>query len=535
MNERRAWAAIGLLPVLFLSAFFLYPVGAVLVRGLTADSTSLADIVSRPALRRVVWFTFWQASVSTALTLLAALPLTAVLANFRFRGRRLVRALVTIPFVLPTVVVAAAFVAVLDRFGLDRGAVNLRHTVWVILAAHVFFNIAVVVRTVGGFWSQLDDRQEQAARSLGASPLRAFWEVTVPRLKAALLASTAIVFLFTFTSFGLILLLGGSRMASIETEIFRYAVSRTDFATAAVLSVVQLVAVLALVVVSTRLQRRTTGTERLAVDRSTPFTTNRQRAAAVLVATATLAFLALPVASLVERSFRHGDGYGLGNYRALTERVPLLPVSALRALGNSLAFGVTAAAIAFAVGGAAALFVALGPKRLGKALDLGLLLPLGTSAVTLGFGMLIALDEPPLDLRQSWIIIPIAQALIGVPFVVRAIAPVLQSIDPKVREAAATLGAAPWAVRREIDLPLAAKAAAIGTGFAFAIAIGEFGATSFVGRRPGHLTVPLSIARLLGQPGEALRGQAMALSVVLMLVTTIVVFLVDRNDQAGVL
>jgi len=535
MSGRWAWALLALLPLLFLSVFFLFPVGAVLLRGLTAESASLADIVSRPALRSVVWFTFWQAAASTLLTLLAALPLTAVLANFRFRGRRLLRAIVTVPFVLPTVVVAAAFVAVLDRFGLDDGAVNLRHTVWVILAAHVFFNIAVVVRSVGGFWAQLDDRQEQAAQSLGASPLRAFWEVTLPRLKPAVLASTAIVFLFTFTSFGLILLLGGSRMASIETEIFRYAVSRTDFATAAVLSILQLVAVLALVIVSTRLQRGASGSERLAIDRAKPFAATRQRIAAGLATVLTVGFLALPIASLIERSFRHGDGYSIGNYQALTERVPLLPVSAMRALRNSLTFGFTAAAMALAIGGAAALFVAIGPRRLGRALDLGLLLPLGTSAVTLGFGMLIALDEPPLDLRQSWVIIPIAQALIGVPFVVRAIVPVLQSIDPRVREAASTLGATPWAVRREIDLPLAARAAAVGAGFAFAIAIGEFGATSFVGRRPDHLTVPLGIARLLGQPGEALRGQAMALSVVLMLVTTIVVFLVDRNDQAGVL
>lgn len=521
--------------MLFLSAFFLYPVGAVLVRGLTAESVSVIDIFGRASLRGVVWFTFWQAAVSTMLTLIAALPLTAVLANFRFRGRRLLRAVVTVPFVLPTVVVAAAFVAVLDRFGLDEGALNLRHTVWVVLAAHVFFNIAVVVRTVGGFWSQLDDRQEQAARSLGANPLRAFWEVTLPRLKPSILASTAIVFLFTFTSFGLILLLGGARMASIETEIYRYAVSRTDFGTAAVLSILQLVAVLALVVVSTRLQRQTRGSERLAVDRSTPFSTGRQRVVAAVSAIVTVGFLAVPIASLVERSLRSGDGYGLGNYRALAERVPLLPVSALRAVRNSLTFGLAAAVLALIIGGAAALFVAAGPRRAGRALDLGLLLPLGTSAVTLGFGMLIALDEPPLDLRQSWVIIPIAQALIGVPFVVRAITPVLRSIDPRVREAAATLGATPWAVRREIDLPLAARAAAVGAGFAFAIAIGEFGATSFVGRQPELMTVPLGIARLLSQPGEALRGQAMALSVVLMVVTTAVVFLVDRRDQAGVL
>jgi len=112
--------------------------------------------------------------------------------------------------------------------------------------------------------------------------------------------------------------------------------------------------------------------------------------------------------------------------------------------------------------------------------------------------------------------------------VVRGLVPVLRSIDPVMREAAATLGATPSRVRREIDLRIGARALATGVGFAFAISLGEFGATSFVGRRSDLLTVPLAIQRLLGTPGDLLRGQAMALSVVLMIVTAVVVFIGDR-------
>lgn len=528
-----AWLAI--LPIAFLGLFFLYPVIAVLWRGLGAESGPLLTIFTRSSTRSVIWFTIWQAVVSTALTLLVAMPLTAAMATFRFRGRRLVRALVTVPFVLPTVVVAAAFTAVLDRFGLDDGRFGLRHSVWIVLAAHVFFNVAVVVRTVGSFWSQLDDRQEQAARTLGATPWRAFREVTLARLRPALLAATSIVFLFTFTSFGLVLLLGGPRLATIETEIYRYAVSRTDFSTAAALAVLQLIAVGALVAVNTRLNRHHLGRERLAVDRTRAPRTTGERLWLVGSVVGTLGLLATPIVVLAERSFTSGGGYSWANYRALGTRVSLLPINAGEALRNSLVFALVAAALSVLIGGCAALAIVYGRRLMARALDLGLLLPLGTSAVTVGFGMLIALDEPPLDLRQSWIIIPIAQSLIGIPFVVRATVPVLTSIDDRLRDAAGSLGASPWRVRREVDLPLAARALAIGTGFAFAIALGEFGATSFVGRRPDLLTVPLAIARLLGQPGEALRGQAMALSMILMIVTTVIVFVVDRNDQAGVL
>ena len=129
-------------------------------------------------------------------------------------------------------------------------------TVWAILIAHVFFNYAVVVRTVGAFWGGLDPRMEEAARSLGATAWAAFREVTLPRLRPAIASAAAIVFLFSFTSFGVVLILGGPRRATLETEIYRQAVTRTDLETAAALAVVQLVAVLALVVVSTRLERR---------------------------------------------------------------------------------------------------------------------------------------------------------------------------------------------------------------------------------------------------------------------------------------
>ena len=517
--------------VSFFAVFFAWPVAGVIAEGLgSAGLAPVADLFASPAARSVLWFTLWQAAASTALTVLIALPGAWAVARLGFRGRRAVRALVTVPFVLPTVVVAAAFEGLFDRFGLSDGdGLRLRHTAWAILIAHVFFNYAVVVRVVGAHWAGLDTRMEDQARVLGAGWLRVFSSVTLPRLAPSVTAASAIVFLFSFTSFGVVLVLGGPGRATVETEIYRYALVRLDLTAAAALAGVQLAAVIALVSLATFLERRRSRPEPVqpvgAVRRS------RLGVAANLAVMAVL--LGLPLAVLAERSLSAGGGYSLRNYRALFERVNLLPDTAAAALGNSLVFAAAAAAIAVAVGGSAAL-MAVGGRAglLGKLTDAGLTLPLGVSAVTVGLGILLVLDDPPLDLRTSAAIVPIAHAVVGIPFVVRTAVPMLRSVNPRAREAAAVLGAPPGRVRREIDLRVAGRGLAVGAAFAFAVSLGEFGATSFVPRRPETLTAPLALFRLLGTPGTALRGQAMALAVVLMALTAAVVFVVDLAGDA---
>ena len=518
------------LPAAFLGVFFVYPVISIIGLGLGGDGLSrLLALPGSGTFRGVAWFTLWQAAVSTLLTVAVAMPGAHLVARRRFRARRLVRALTTVPFVLPTVVVGGAFMAVFDRFGLDGGPVRLTHTVWAVLLAHVFFNLAVVLRTVGAFWEGLDPGPEEQARVLGASPWQTFRMVTLPRLWPAIAAAASIVFLFCLTSFGVILILGGPTVATVETEIWRHAVWRGDLASATALAVVQLAAVLGVVAVGNRLQRRRAIGQRT-VSRPLP----RASRLALLGNLGLLgAVLGLPMAVLVERSLAVGDGYSLRNYGALADRLTLLPVSALEALGNSLVFAVVATAIAVLVGGLASLVVVHGPRALSRVFDLGVMLPLGASAVTVGFGMLIALDEPPLDFRSSRWLVPVAHALIGTPFVMRTLVPTLRSIDVRLREAASVLGARPSVVRRRIDLPIAARALVVGAGFAFAVSLGEFGATSFLPRQPDRLTAPLALFRLLGTPGDLLRGQAMALAVVLMSLTAVSVLVIEGRRWSG--
>jgi thiamine transport system permease protein len=424
---------------------------------------------------------------------------------------------VTVPFVLPTIVVGAAF-----------RALGITESVIAILLAHVFFNYAVVVRTVGGLWSHLDPRQEEAARMLGASRWRAFRAVTLPALRPAIAAAGGIVFLFTFTSFGVILILGGPSTATLETEIYRQTAQLLNLPLAAALTVVQLIAIVGLLLVTSWSEGRARVTLTL---RAASETVRRVRGAgARLFVGANLLLMALlvgvPLGVLVVRSFDTPSGLGLDFYRALGEvhAGSTLFVEPVHAIANSLRFAVAATAMAVIVGGCAAVALTTSRRR---GLDTLISLPLGVSAVTVGFGFLITLDHPPVDLRGSWWLVPIAQALVAVPFVVRVMTPVLRSIDPRLRDAAATLGASPARVWREVDLPIVARAALVAAGFAFAISLGEFGATVFI-VRPDQPTLPVLVYRLLGQPGPLNFGGAMAASVILMALTTLAILGIER-------
>jgi thiamine transport system permease protein len=533
---RTVRVAIVIVPVAFLAVFFAYPVIAIVGRGLApdwhVDLDPVGQVVTDAALRHIAWFTVWQATLSTALTLLAGIPGAYVLSRCEFPGRHVVRALVTVPFVLPTVVVGSAFVALLGDGG-PLAFLGLDQTLGAILIAHVFFNYAVVVRTVGSLWSHLDPRPEEAARLLGASRLRTFREVTLPALRPAIAAAGAVVFLFTFTSFGVILILGGPGTATLETEIYRQTAQFLNLPLAAALTVVQLVAIVVLLLLTSWIEGRQRVTLSL---RAASETARRVRTAGGrLFVVANLAVMALllgvPVAVLVFRSFDTPGGLGLDYYRALGEvhAGSTLFVEPVHAIANSLRFAVVATAIAVVVGGCAAF--ALASRRRG--LDTLVSLPLGVSAVTVGFGFLIALDHAPFDLRGSWLLVPIAQALVAVPFVVRVMTPVLRAIDPRLRDAATTLGASPARVWREIDLPIVARAALVAAGFAFAISLGEFGATVFI-VRPDQPTLPVLVYRLLGQPGPLNFGGAMAASVILMVLTALAILGIERF-RAGTL
>ena len=254
-----------------------------------------------------------------------------------------------------------------------------------------------------------------------------------------------------------------------------------------------------------------------------------------------LTLLILPLAALAVRSVTRlepnrgeqivrSPGFTLDFYRDLeinsNDSIFFAPPST--AIAVSLGYALATTVLALVLGFPAALALSREvASPISHGLDAILMLPLGTSAVTLGLGFIVALDKPPLDLRSSWILVPLAHTLVAFPFVVRNLTPALRSIRPRMRQAATVLGASPGNVLRYIDIPLIGRSLLVASIFAFTISLGEFGATSLIAR-PEYPTVPIAIYRLISRPGELNYGQALALSTILMLVAGAGMLLIDR-------
>ncbi|WP_152541227.1 ABC transporter permease [Kallotenue papyrolyticum] len=535
--------ALFALPLLFLAIFYLYPLATIIAfsfRDVGWAASGLTAILTDSYFWGVIWFSIWQAALSTLLTLLVGLPAAYVFARYALPGATLLRALATVPFVLPTVVVAAAFAALLGPQGLintllqallgRQALLNLQNTLTLILIAHVFYNFSVVLRLVGGFWANLDPRVEEAARVLGASRWRVWWEVTLPLLLPAVLAAALLIFLFTFTAFGTVLILGGPRFATIEVEIYRQAVNFFNLPVAAALSILQIVITLALTVVYTRLQERASRPLELRPQAVTrlPLIGWRRRLLAGAVIALIAVLLLLPLLALAYRSLTLGGRWTLAYYQllSLNQRNEFFFVPPLTAVRHSLLFAGATTLLALLIGVPAAyLLTRRGALR--AIFDPLFILPLGTSAVTLGFGYIITFDTPPLNLRTSPLLIPLAHTLIAFPFVVRAVLPALRAINPRLREAAAVQGAGPLRVLWEVDVPIVARAVLVGAVFAFTVSMGEFGATLLI-NLPQYPTMPVLIYRFLGLPGVTNYGQALAMSTLLMLVTTLGFVAIER-------
>jgi len=551
----RRWAF--LLPLLFFGLFYFYPLGAILQLGLAPDGrlqlSHILDFLSDGYFLSILWFTFWQAVVSTLLTVGLALPGAYIFARYQFWGKATMKAIMTLPFVLPTVVVANAFTALLGPRGLLNEAaqtwlgfssapITLERTIWMILLAHVFYNYSVALRMISGYWQNLNPDLVEAAQMLGASPWRAFWKVNWPLLRPAIFAATVLVFTFSFTSFGVVLILGGPGFSTLEVEIYRQAVNLFDLPIAAALSLLQILFTFVLMWFYTRSQAGLTRPLRLKSARATvrPIKTLFDRIMVGGNLGLMFILLASPLLALVSRSFLTDNRLTFQFYRQLTvnERGSIFFVPPGWAVFNSVAIALVTMVIAVGLGLISVYLIATDTAartqhqnhrlwRIRGWLDPLFMLPIATSAVTLGFGYIIALNKPPLNLRQSLILVPIAHALVAIPFVIRAVLPALRRIDPKLREAATLLGADAPQVWRQIDWPLMRRAVLVGAVFAFTISMGEFGATVFIAR-PNMPTMPVAIFRFLGQPGELNYGQALAMSSLLMLVCAIGFIAIER-------
>ncbi len=546
-----------LLPLAYLLFFFYQPLLAIFRQVFSERFNQGWQFFSWSQITRPLLFTLWQAFLSTLLTLLIGLPAAYLFARFDFPGRKGLRALSLLPFILPTVVVATAFntligprgwlnLILMNLFNLSSPPFNLLNSLAAILLAHVFYNTSIVIRLVGNSLTRLNPHYDEAARVLNATPWQAFREVSLPLLMPSILGASLLVFLFDFTSFGVVLMLGGPQYATLEVEIYTQALSRFNLPMAGLLSLVQLAFTLVITLLQNRVNNPRYGKAALSSERKTlqrPVSI-RRKVFVILMSVLLVILFVSPILSLVSRSLvsfeaargERGEfetGFTTRYYTELFKNRTdsIFYSNPLVAMRNSLVYSVITMVIATGLG----LLTAYALSRSGvvtRWLEPLVMLPLGASAVILGLGFLISFNHPPWTSGPFPLLIPIAHSLIALPFVVRTILPAIQAIPNSLRESARVMGAKPWKVFLEIDLPILLRALIVSLAFSFTISLGEFGASSFLANAQTP-TIPVTIFRYISQPGALNYGQALAMSTLLLLTSAAGSLMIEKIRLPG--
>ena len=540
VTGKRNWVSIVFwtVPVLFLLAFYFYPLLQVASRSIVQTGAWSEFTASNLRVAwRSIYFSFWQAALSTLVTACLGIPAAYLFGRFKFPGRNVLRVASTLPFILPTVVVAAAFNALLGNtgwinlilmriFSLPQPPIQIFGTLSAIILAHMFYNTSIFIRVVGTAWERLDPNIEDASRMLLSSPWQTFTRVTFPLLVPSIISSMLLVFLFDFTSFGVILLMGGVRFATMEVEIYIQTTQFLNLKIAGFLAMIQLIFSITITYFGKRLDGASFApimpvtSEKGLQDPQTPL----KKVFVIIMVLLLVVLMIFPLAALVFRSFmvQQTSGsagtfyFSLANFQRIfiNERDALFFVPPFIALRNSALYAFAAMLIALVIG----VFIVVGSgwsRSIRLVMDTMVMLPLGTSAVTLGLGYLLAFSASRAMVVLYPFLIPIAHSLIALPFVVRIIQPAINAIPTNQHEAAVMLGIPPDKLWWKLDLPIIQKPLITAAIYAFAISLGEFGATTFLAR-PEIPTLPIAIFRYFGLPGQENYGKALAMSVILM-------------------
>ena len=501
------WLAIA--PIVFIFAFVVAPVLNIFVSSLHFESLNL---LRTEAIRNVVWFTTLQSLVSTALALTVALPLAFVTANFKFKAQRLTTSLISLPFILPSIVVGVAFLQILPN--------NFHRTAFALILAHVYLNFGFASRLISARWLQIHPHLDDAARTLGASPLKLFRTLTLPLLSKAITNAALIVFTLCFTSYGVVRVLGGPSRSTLETEIYFRAMQLGDVSGAMLLSALQIVIIALLFVVTTKTSRKKfEQSTRPTITRQSPLQTRRQKIVITTIISSATAFAIVPVLAIAFKSINTDSRFTTTAWRAVFANPEIA-----QSITKTFTYAVIAMSLATLFGLLSACSVAYNNNfRFISGLTT---LPIVISAVSIGLGIIITFDTQPFDWRGSQFMLPLAHALVALPLVMRIISPVLQAIPDSLRQASSVLGASPRQTWLNIDFKIIRRAAISAAAISATVSIGEFGASSFLARR-GAETLPVTISRLLSRPGDSLQSQAFALATLLIIFSLAIIFVVD--------
>ena len=525
---------------LLVTLLFFVPLLATL-KGALASGIFVSSLRD-PYLRKVVGFTVWQALLSTLASLAIGLPGAWIMASFRFPGKRLVRAVSTVPYVLPSILVVLGFVifygnnGVLNRglmavFHLSEPPLHILYSLKAIILAHAFYNFPLVMNLVSTAWSQMNPHPEQAALTLGASRWHAFLTITLPHLGGMVVSSAILVFLYCFNSFSIILILGGGpAYTTMETEIYRYARITLEPDKAAVMALISLMFALAFMLLYLVIGRHYTHQDEVSFGERTSAKRPRGFAAFLVFAFAFAAILFVlgPIVSVVWRSFTAkasmtgGGTFSLKCYKQLfgiTQGSGTMGI-AQDALLHSLAIALACALASIPT--SLSLVVAMRKKSMATSLlELFCMLPLAVSSVIIGLGYLFIATRLKI---VGYPVVVLAHLVIAVPVCIRTLLPGARSLPQHYIDAAHTLGASSWKCFWTVELPLLRSSLVTGVAFAFAMSLGELNATLTLAGR-NIRTLPMVMYQLIGSYNY--QG-ACALGTILILASLLVFWLDEQ-------
>jgi thiamine transport system permease protein len=533
LSKSRGQAAIWAVPITFFGVLFYWPLGKILWMGFSGDWIH-AIITTRVA--SLVWFTIWQAALSAGLSLLFGIPGAYVLYHRSFPGQKFLRAFITVPFMLPTIVVAIGFTAFRQLPLISQ--LLLGHSgVPIIICANVFMNYSLAVRIIGGVWTTLDTGLEDAAALDGAGRLRTLTSVTLPQLGNSIASAGALIFLYCAANFGLVLVLGGASVKTIETEIYIASTQYLDLSKAAGLVLIQTLLTITAFVVAQRLSKgRMDFFGSTSLERRQPI--DMRDLPATVISTAFISLVIfLPLITVLWRAFRIGNSFSVMNFTNLGGfgARDVLSISVGHAAMNTVRNAIITTLLSIAIGILIAYLLSR-PRAIGdsgpfaRAMDILFQMPVGISSVVLGLGYLVCFGGGLFPLRSSWLVTPIAQSLLSIPLVIRMVHPAITSIDNQLRETASTESATPSQIWWLIEMPIIRNVVLIATGYAAVIAIGEFGAANFLAYGDQG-TLPTVLYQLISRPGAQNYGMAMAASSLLIATALLIMYAVSAFDR----
>ena len=511
---------------------------------------TIADFNNKFQTKDSISFTFIVAFLSTIFTLIIGLPLAWNLGRYNWPYHNILRSIFTVPFVMPSILVAMGFLALLDWISF---LTDYNHSTEVrfyfLLLAHAWFNLALVIRFCEPLLSTIDSSYEEACRLLpsGKTQISRFRNFWLPLMWPNIAASSALVFVFSFTSFALVkfitptqrnlevVMANQSEWAGLSVP----SLSRTPSEIVMASSTIQLVTIIFALIISSWLQSRSSGHHLSTLNdarKSVSFKSLRG-----LYIILMLIFIISPMLSLISSSFmiRENnmmtfslDGWesAFGGSRS--------PTNAYQSLKTSIGYALMTIFLSLPIGFLLADTIFNLEKTNPKSatiLDVLVMLPLALSAVKVGLGLLIGNMRKDTEIDRSWWIPLYGHLMLTTPFVVRVLLPAMRNLNPRLEEAASLLGANYLKRLIFIRISLLTPSIIVASSLVFAISLGEFGASWVVLRFTEYTTLPVMIGDLLSRPGydPILRPAANAAGTILLLITLVLFISVERFRPVG--